>query len=352
LVLLGLAAVLVLAPGAGVAPAGVAEDLAVLLSHPHRLVDSSASLTLRPQQLQTLVRVEGDQLVVDSARFGRILRARFPDPPARSARLQVDGDRVSIVPAASSRVVDVEATVESLIGNPGAAAHRVIFRRAAPDVTTNELAALRIHELISEFTTYFPAGEPRVVNIRRAAELLDGRILAAGATFSMNRALGERTTARGFVPAPTIYGDRFIDSVGGGISQVATTLYNAAFFAGLDLVEHTPHSLYIDRYPMGREATISWGSPDLVFRNDWKAALLMKFDITDTSITVRFYSSSLGRRVETTTGTPYAWIGGTGFSVDYTRRVYAEGRLLRDERFQTRYNPQPTVGAHLPNVEG
>jgi hypothetical protein len=103
---------------------------------------------------------------------------------------------------------------------------------------------------------------------------------------------------------------------------------------------------------MGREATISWGGPDLVIRNDWKAALLMKLDVTDTSITVRFYSSSLGRRVETTTGTPYAWIGGTGFSVDYTRRVYAQGRLLRDEPFQTRYDPQPTVGAHLPNVEG
>jgi vancomycin resistance protein YoaR len=264
----------------------------------------------------------------------------------------VTGDRVSVVPGTSSRVLDVEATAASLVGDPRATAHPVSFLRKPPDVTTAELAALRIHELVSEFTTYYPAGEPRVVNIKRAAELLDGKIIRAGGTFSMNRALGERTTARGFVPAPTIYGGEFVDSVGGGISQVATTLYNAAFLAGLDLIAHTPHSIYIDRYPMGREATISWGGPELIFRNDWEAAVLMKLIATDTSITVRFYSSPLGRRIETTTGTPYAWIGGTGFTVDYTRRVYAYGQLKRDEHFQTRYAPQPTVGAHLPAVEG
>jgi vancomycin resistance protein YoaR len=135
-----------------------------------------------------------------------------------------------------------------------------------------------------------------VLNIRRAAEEIDGTILDPGETFSMNEALGERTTAKGYVPAPMISNGRLVDSVGGGISQLATTLYNAAFFAGFDLVEHTPHSLYIDRYPMGREATVSWGGPELIFRNDKQASLLIKATATDTSITVRFYSSTLGRR--------------------------------------------------------
>jgi vancomycin resistance protein YoaR len=88
-------------------------------------------------------------------------------------------------------------------------------------------------ELVSRFTTYYPPGQPRVINIRRAAALLDGTILRPGDRFSLNERLGKRTRARGFVAAPSISGPIHVDSVGGGVSQVATTLYNAAFFAGL-----------------------------------------------------------------------------------------------------------------------
>jgi vancomycin resistance protein YoaR len=67
----------------------------------------------------------------------------------------------------------------------------------------------------------------------------------------MNAALGRRTRARGFVPAPMISGGILVNSVGGGISQVATTLYNAAFFAGLRLIAHTPHSFYVNACRIG-----------------------------------------------------------------------------------------------------
>lgn len=351
LALVGLAALLILGAGAGAVPAGVAQDLVILLSHPHRFVAGAESVVLPPQQLRGFVHAEGDEIVIDP-RFARLLAQHFADRAAHDAQLRIDGDRVTVVPGVSARVLDANGTAAALIREPAARVHQVQFRRPAPDVTTAELAALRIRELVSEFTTYYPAGEPRVVNIKRAAALLDGMIVAPGATFSMNDALGERTTVRGFVPAPAIYDGQFVESVGGGISQVATTLYDAAFFAGLDLVEHTPHSFYIDRYPMGREATISWGGPELIFRNDWGAALLLKLEATDTSITVRFYSSALGRRVETTTGLPYRWTGPSGFTVEYTRRVYEHDRLLRDERFQTRYDPQDTAGARLPAAAG
>ena len=174
--------------------------------------------------------------------------------------------------------------------------------------------------------------------------MIDGTILPPGGTFSMNDALGERTIAKGYVPAPQIgAGNSFVDSVGGGISQVATMLYNGAFFAGLELIEHQPHSLYIDRYPLGREATISWGGPELIFRNDWPASLLIKLATTETSITVRFFSSRLGRRVETETSVPYGH-GGGSFQVDYTRRVYRGSRLTRDDRFRVRYDVSPGSG--------
>jgi vancomycin resistance protein YoaR len=221
-------------------------------------------------------------------------------------------------------------------------------------------------ELVSSFTTHYEPGEPRTLNIRRAAQLLDRTVLEPGETFSMNVALGARTEARGFVAAPQISGGRTVDSVGGGISQVATTLFNAAFFAGLELVSHTPHSFYIDRYPIGREATISWGGPELVFRNDWPARLRMRLRTTPTSVTVRFWSATLGRRVETETGEPFAYVspqtifvtnpdlapgaqvtvqeaGASGFTVEYTRRVFRRGVLLRDERFRTGYEPKNAI---------
>ena len=177
--------------------------------------------------------------------------------------------------------------------------------RAQPKLTTEEAQKLRITELVSEFTTNYPCCAPRVTNIKRAATLLDGTIILPGKVFSLNGALGKRTKAKGFVSAPQIFNGRFEDAVGGGISQVATTLFNAAFFSGIKLVAHQAHQFYISRYPMGREATVSWGGPELIFRNDWPAAILMKLDASDSGITVRFYSTKLGRRVTTTTGEPY-----------------------------------------------
>jgi vancomycin resistance protein YoaR len=231
------------------------------------------------------------------------------------------------------------------------------------------------NDLVARFVTRYEPGQPRVTNVRRAARLLDGTVLAAGEVFSMNEALGERTSARGFVPAPTISGGRLVDSVGGGISQVATALYNAAFFAGLELVEHTPHSFYIDRYPMGREATVSWGGPELVFRNDWSAPLRMRLRATGTALTVSFYSARLGRRVETTTGDPYdvtppstvvvmnpalapgaevvvQEAGASGFTVEYARRVYRAGRVVRHERFRTEYEPRNAIIEVGPRLLG
>jgi vancomycin resistance protein YoaR len=242
---------------------------------------------------------------------------------------------VRVVPAVLGRTVDVRATARALAHSARTPVRAPVVVQQ-PEVTTAELRALGIRERISAFTTHYPPGQPRVVNIQRASAVIDGTILRPGETFSMNAVLGERTAAKGYVPAPQIVGSSFADSVGGGISQVATMLYNGAFFAGLELIEHQPHTLYIDRYPLGREATISWGGPELIFRNDWPASVLIKLETSPTSIVVSFFSSRLGRRVETETGVPYGH-GGGNFLVEYTRRVYRGNRLARNERFRVRY---------------
>ena len=205
-----------------------------------------------------------------------------------------------------------------------------------------------------------------MTNIKRAATLLDGTIILPGKVFSLNGALGKRTEAKGFVSAPQIFNGRFEDAVGGGISQVATTLFNAAFFSGIKLVAHQAHQFYISRYPMGREATVSWGGPELIFRNDWPAAILMKLDASDSGITVRFYSTKLGRRVTTTTGQPYDLTtpksvtvtnsalppgsrqvvqeaGDGGFTIDYTRQVFRDGKKIRNERYTVEYDAEDEI---------
>ena len=123
-------------------------------------------------------------------------------------------------------------------------------------------------------------------------------IVMPGEVFSLNEFVGERTREKGYVPAGTIIGGQLIDTVGGGVSQFATTFYNAVFWGGYEDVEHSPHSYYFRRYPEGIEATINWRVPDLKFRNNTDMAILLDTQYTDTSITVRIFGSNDGRIVK------------------------------------------------------
>ncbi|MEM7142605.1 MAG: VanW family protein [Actinomycetota bacterium] len=151
--------------------------------------------------------------------------------------------------------------------------------------------SLGIGEVIGEFTTFYTAGQTRNINIARISEITRGVVIEPGETFSVNDFVGRRTTENGFVAAGVISNGVFSTSVGGGISQYATTLFNAAFFAGLDFGEYQSHSIYIDRYPYGREATVSFGAPDLQIRNTTPHAVLLWPTTDATSITVRLYGT-------------------------------------------------------------
>ncbi|HJR90573.1 MAG TPA: VanW family protein [Aeromicrobium sp.] len=146
-----------------------------------------------------------------------------------------------------------------------------------PTFTTADAEALNIKEKISEFVTYFPYARYRNINQSRAASLINGTILRPGETFSLNDAVGERSKENGFVKGIVIgEGATFVEQYGGAVSQVATTVYNAAFFAGLEDVEHHPHTFYIGRYPLGREATVWWGKLDLRFKNTLANGVLIR----------------------------------------------------------------------------
>jgi vancomycin resistance protein YoaR len=343
-----------------------------LLDGPRRVRFRAAESTLTPRRLRALVRTGREEgslgIALDPKGLHASLRPRlggFETPP-RDATFWVGLRRAHVAPSRPGQMLDLQRISRSLVSNLASTTHLARFTRTQPAFTTDDAEALDIRELVSEFTTYYPCCQPRVTNIQRAAEVLDGTIIRPGEAFSLNAALGKRTVDKGFVSAPQIFNGRLEDAVGGGISQVATTLYNAAFFAGVKLVAHQAHQFYIPRYPMGREATVSWGGPELIFRNDWPAAILMKVVASDSGITVRFYSRKLGRRVETTTGEPHAQVaprtitvsnpslppgttrttqsaGASGFTVQYTRKVFERKKLLKSERYTVRYDAQDAI---------
>jgi vancomycin resistance protein YoaR len=152
---------------------------------------------------------------------------------------------------------------------------------------------------------------------------------------------GRRTRAKGYVPAPFIADGKIVASVGGGVSQFATTMFNAAYFAGLQLDAHQPHSIYIDRYPPGREATLDYDSIDLRWTNDTAGPVLVRASSTPTSVTVALYGDNGGRRVRARSG-PRSAVPGRAFAVTVTRIVrYADGRVVR-QPYTTTYDQPPS----------
>ncbi len=127
---------------------------------------------------------------------------------------------------------------------------------------------------------------------------MDLILVLPGEELSLNETVGERTEAKGYLPAGTISAGQLIDTVGGGVSQFATTFYNAVFWGGYEDIAHKPHSYYFRRYPEGIEATINWRTPDLIFRNNRESAILIDTRYTDNSLTIRFFGDNNGRIVK------------------------------------------------------
>ena len=218
--------------------------------------------------------------------------------------------------------------------------HMAVFLARALDLPYTEPPP-RPH-VIGTFTTYYPAGQPRVTNIHLIADAVDGAVVQPGEVFSLNEHVGERTEAKGYVEAPAIIGGVIVTSghpanIGGGTSQFATTLYNAVFFAGVEDVYHRPHSIYFSRYPMGREATLSWPGPDVQFRNDTPIPLVIDTSHTATSVTVELIGSNTGRRVSASLSGSATTSGGGSVSVRRTI-TYRDG-TRRTETWYHTYKP-------------
>jgi hypothetical protein len=165
-------------------------------------------------------------------RFLEGRRDQLEAPPV-DARLEVDGYDVVIVPGRNGTLIDPLTTAESLAQAASSVRRQgdlPFVEGAEPAITTADLEALGIRHLVSEFTTYHPCCQPRVTNIQLMADIIDGAIVMPGETFGVNEYVGERTTERGFLEDGTIIRGELVPTVGGGVSQFATTMYNAIFW--------------------------------------------------------------------------------------------------------------------------
>lgn len=345
------------------------------MSAPVRLVLGDEEVVVRPEaygRALSLEAVDGELVPrVDKKKLMAAIRPAMRtvalSPQPATVKL-VDGEP-QVIPGKNGITFDADEVADAfpeLVVQRGDRKLEVATKVDRPKFTTKDAEDLRIKEVVSSFTTYFPHSDYRNVNLGRAAELVNGTVLKPGETFSLNETVGERTAENGFTEGFIISNGVYKEDFGGGVSQVATTLFNAMFFAGLEDVEHKPHSFYIDRYPIGREATVAWGAVDLRFRNDTPYGVLIQAWIQPSSpgssgqMHVRMWSTKHWD-IEAGVSERYAFTeektryitdeecvpheGYGGFDIDVFRYFRKPGSdtVVKKETFHTTYKPSDTV---------
>ncbi|MCC6442510.1 MAG: VanW family protein [Armatimonadetes bacterium] len=198
----------------------------------------------------------------------------------RSARVIEHQGRMQIVSGEMSRKVDIEAAVkqaaEKVAEDASALTFPLKLSKTPPKVSADDLKG--IDGQISQFITRFsPRKRKRTENIRLAVAAIDGTVVPPGQVFSLNDTVGERTRERGFQPAKVFKDGEIVEDLGGGVSQVTGTLFNAALMAGLPIVHYRTHQRPVDYLPIGRDATVWWGSFDMKFKNDTPAPIYVAY---------------------------------------------------------------------------
>jgi len=343
------------------------EFAAPAMSGPVRLLVGRISVALQPIQYAPVLSLVPDdngalRPKVDAAKLLAAIRVAIPgverDPV--DATVSLVAGTPQVVPALVGSKLALLTTPTSFLAaltSPTRTAS-ITMVSTPPKVTTEMARGWGIKEEVSTFTTQFPYNPPRTNNMLIAAAALNGMIVRPGAGFSLNGILGERTPAKGYLRAPVIYADRLEQAFGGGVSQVSTTLFNAVFFSGVRIEQHTPHSFYIARYPEGREATLSWPDVDQKWTNDSGFGILISSYLKGNDLTVTFFGTKAwdieavkGPRsnvvqpktiVDDRPGcVPQA--PNPGFDVTVTRIFKKDGVQVKTSRFNTRYRPEDGV---------
>jgi vancomycin resistance protein YoaR len=319
----------------------------------------------------------------DPVKVGAALRPPLSDylREARNARWKVVGERAQVLSSLSGVDLDAHVTALHLTragAQEGAARTAALaFRVTQPELTTAGARALGATHVVTTATTSLgDSSENRIFNVALLAKLLDGAIVKPGATFSFNETVGKRTAERGFKEGQAIENGVLVPSIGGGVCQAATTVFDAAFYGGYDVTHRVNHSFYISHYPLGMDATVADNGPDFTFVNDTENAIVIKATANSETMTVIFLSRPLSRHVEKSRSAQTNYVnpkkryyaspdipngqvsqttlGEKGFSVTVSRKILgADGKVISEDTFASRYIPEDAIyligkGGKLP----
>jgi vancomycin resistance protein YoaR len=242
----------------------------------------------------------------------------------------------------------------------------ISVKSLAPARTTAQAKSMSIVGLVGSYETFYGGDANRINNVQLVSHLIDGTLIGPGDTFSFNGTTGERTAEKGFKEAPVIINGELGTGIAGGVCQVSTTVFNAAYEAGLDITERTNHALYISHYPLGRDATVNYPDIDLKFVNDTQHWLLLRTFVGADSLVVNLYGTPVHRRVVSETAPltvagpapveriddpdmlkGHSYVEESGVPAQETsvhRKVYtATGTLLHDDTWTSYYQAEKRV---------
>jgi vancomycin resistance protein YoaR len=331
---------------------------------------------LTPKQLAPLLRAApagGDvALSIDPKGLAPLLKtiAKKVDRAPRNATFTANGKFAHIKADRPGLKVNAAITAENIVsaGTGVTQQARVGITRKEAAFTTEDAKKLGISvRLFKKPITTLMGGSSsnRIHNVHLLADMLDGRIIKAGQTFDFNKAIGQRTTARGFLVGQQIENGQLVPAIGGGVCQVVTTMYDAAFYAGLKIVARRNHDFYLSHYPLGMDATVSWGGPEFRFVNTLKHAILIKTSYTNSTMSIQFYGTREGITVTQKTGPKSNFTspgvrkindptvpageevrsggGNGGFTVTVFRTVKRNGKVIRKDQFTSHYTPEDVI---------
>jgi vancomycin resistance protein YoaR len=344
-----------------------ARQVRLAVSEPVRLIHGARAFKLPRWRIATLldlpekggaaVRIGG---AAATAYFAKLSQTVGREP--ENAKFDVSGPTVTVIPDKPGVGVDVPRTAENLLAAALSRTNRqaaIVVSETPAERSAAEAEAMGITMQMSSYATAYAGSSDRIRNLQLAVSAIDGTLVAPGGEFSFNEVVGERTLEKGYRAAPVIIAGEYEDDVGGGVSQVATTVFNAAWEAGLRITERNPHALYISRYQLGRDATVNYPDLDLRFVNDTKSWVLVTGGYDGGGISIGIYGGE-DRRVESVPGelretggppvrrepdptllrgqTRVEEEGTNSSAVSVTRTVYgADGTVLREETWPTSY---------------
>lgn len=322
----------------------------------------ASSATLEPQG-SALV------LVLDGDRLAKIITKAVPSvgETPQDAQIVLKDGKPKIIPAVTGTGLEPDqlADVVAVAAVESEEADRVAvaeLKETQPEFSTQDAKDLGVTEIVSEFSTPYPYDPTRTLNLVNGAANISNELILPGGEFSLIAALGPITVANGYVESHVVENGFVTNALGGGLSQISTTTFNAAFEAGMEDITHKPHSRWFDRYPAGRESTLYSPTLDMVWGNNTPYGVLVQawVDQDDARVYVRLWSTPYWD-VDIVSGSKYNFTspktvyndlptcepesgGASGFSIDVSRTVARDGKASEYSRdYSWTYSPWNNV---------